>query len=189
MDKLLIKRIAMGGIAVVALAIAAVGGYKALGQPKYAQVVAVKEITETVATPRQECRNVAVQRRAPVSDPARIAGTVIGGLAGGVLGNQIGRGTGNTLATIAGAAGGAYVGNQVQGGMQKNDVVTTTKRSCRTVYDRSERVVGYDVTYRLKDREGVVRTPFRPGATLPVEKGQVVVTAPAAAQPCSSGTC
>ena len=41
-------------------------------------------------------------------------GAVAGGGLGGVLGHQIGGGTGNTVATIAGAAGGAYVGNKVE---------------------------------------------------------------------------
>jgi outer membrane lipoprotein SlyB len=41
-------------------------------------------------------------------------GAVAGGVLGGVLGHQIGGGTGNTVATIAGAAGGAYVGNKVE---------------------------------------------------------------------------
>jgi uncharacterized protein YcfJ len=189
MDKSLMKGIVIGGMGMVALAVAAVGGYKALSQPKFADVVAVKEITETIVTPREECRNVAVQQRTPVSDPARVTGTVIGGLAGGVLGNQIGSGAGNTVATIMGAAGGAYVGNQVQGSMQRSDVVTTTKRRCTTVYDKSQKLVGYDVTYRLKDKEGVVKTSFRPGATLPVEKGKVVVTPPGATQSCEGRTC
>jgi uncharacterized protein YcfJ len=95
-----------------------------------------------------------------------------------VLGNQIGKGTGKTLATVGGAAGGAYVGNQVQKSMQKSDVVTTTKRSCKTVYDKTRKVVGYDVTYRFEGKEGVVRTTFKPGSTLPVKDGQVVLTAP-----------
>jgi uncharacterized protein YcfJ len=103
---------------------------------------------------------------------------VIGGVAGGLLGHQIGGGRGKTVATVAGAAGGAYVGNQVQKSMQKSDVVTTTKRVCKTVYDKSQKVVGYDVTYRLEGKEGVVRTSFKPGATLPVKNGQVVVTPP-----------
>ena len=41
-------------------------------------------------------------------------GAVAGGVLGGVLGHQIGSGTGRTVATIAGAAGGAYVGNTVE---------------------------------------------------------------------------
>jgi outer membrane lipoprotein SlyB len=41
-------------------------------------------------------------------------GMVAGGVLGGVIGHQIGGGRGNTVATIAGAAGGAYVGNEVE---------------------------------------------------------------------------
>ena len=41
-------------------------------------------------------------------------GMVAGGVVGGVIGHQIGGGRGNTVATIAGAAGGAYVGNEVE---------------------------------------------------------------------------
>jgi outer membrane lipoprotein SlyB len=41
-------------------------------------------------------------------------GAVAGGVLGGVIGHQIGGGTGQTVATIAGAAGGAYVGNEVE---------------------------------------------------------------------------
>ena len=41
-------------------------------------------------------------------------GMVAGGVLGGVIGHQIGGGRGNTVATVAGAAGGAYVGNEVE---------------------------------------------------------------------------
>jgi outer membrane lipoprotein SlyB len=41
-------------------------------------------------------------------------GAVIGGVLGGVLGHQIGSGRGNTVATVAGVAGGAVVGNEVE---------------------------------------------------------------------------
>jgi outer membrane lipoprotein SlyB len=41
-------------------------------------------------------------------------GMVAGGVVGGVIGHQIGSGRGNTVATVAGAAGGAYVGNEVE---------------------------------------------------------------------------
>ena len=44
--------------------------------------------------------------QAPVNSPG-ILGTIIGGVAGGVLGHQVGGGTGNTVATIGGAALGA----------------------------------------------------------------------------------
>ena len=41
-------------------------------------------------------------------------GAVAGGVVGGVLGHQIGSGRGNTVATVAGAAGGAYAGNKIE---------------------------------------------------------------------------
>jgi outer membrane lipoprotein SlyB len=41
-------------------------------------------------------------------------GMVAGGVVGGVIGHQIGSGRGNTVATIAGAAGGAYAGNAIE---------------------------------------------------------------------------
>ena len=47
-------------------------------------------------------------------DSNNVAGTIIGGIIGGVIGHQIGNGNGQTAATVVGAAGGAYVGNQVE---------------------------------------------------------------------------
>jgi outer membrane lipoprotein SlyB len=41
-------------------------------------------------------------------------GAILGGVAGGVIGHQFGGGGGNALATIAGAVGGALVGNNIQ---------------------------------------------------------------------------
>lgn len=41
-------------------------------------------------------------------------GAIAGAVVGGVLGNQVGGGTGQTVATVAGAAGGAYVGNEIE---------------------------------------------------------------------------
>ena len=145
----------------------------------HADVIAVKEITKTIRTPREVCEDVQVQEQAPVQDSNRVAGTVIGGVAGGVLGHNLGHGKkGKNIAAAAGAVGGAVVGNQVQKGMQERDTVTTTKRVCHTVYDESQKVVGYKVTYRLEGKEGVVRTSFRPGATLPVKDGKVDVSEP-----------
>jgi len=181
MDKSMIKGVVIGGIAMVVLGAGAVGGYQTLAKPKEAQVLSVKEVMTTVSTPREVCENVAVQRQAPVKDEHRIAGTVVGGLAGGLLGSTIGKGSGKTVATVAGAAAGGYAGNQVQKNMQKNDTVTTTERRCRTVNDKSQKLSGYDVTYRLDGQDATVRTSFKPGATLPVKDGKVDTTAPSGA--------
>ena len=181
MDKSMIKGVVVGGIAMVVLGAGGVTGYKALTQPKFAEVVAVKEITETVVTPREQCGDVQVQHQAQVKDKDRIAGTVVGGLAGGLLGSTVGGGNGKTLATVVGAAAGGYTGNQVQKNMQQKDVVTSTEHRCKTLNEKSQKVVGYSVTYRLGGKDGVVRTSFKPGATLPVVDGRVVTTPPAAA--------
>lgn len=173
----MIKGMAVGGMAMVMLGTGAVGGYKALTKPRFADVVAVRDVVETVTTPRQKCEEVQVQHQAPVKDQHRIAGTVVGGLAGGLLGSTIGGGSGKTIATVAGAAAGGYAGNRVQKNMQEKDVVTKLERRCSTVNDKSQRVVGYDVTYRLDGREGVARMSFKPGAQLPVEDGRVVTMA------------
>ena len=177
MDTSMVKGIAIGGIAMVVLGAGGVTGYRTLTTPAVAEVVAVTEVTEKVVTPREHCEDMQVQHRAPVQDEHRVAGTAIGGIAGGLLGSTIGGGKGKTLATVAGAAAGGYAGNQVQKSMQQRDVVTKTERRCRTVNETSQKLAGYEVTYRLDGRDGVVRMSSRPGATLPVKDGKVVTTA------------
>jgi uncharacterized protein YcfJ len=178
MDKSMMKGFAVGGLAMVVLGAGAVGGYQTLSKPKVADVLAVKEVKTTVVTPREVCENVVVRRQAPVQDEHRVAGTVVGGLAGGLLGSTIGKGSGKTVATVAGAVAGGYAGNQVQKNMQQNDTVASTERRCRTVNDKTQKLLGYDVTYRLDGKDGTVRTSFKPGATLPVKDGRIDTTAP-----------
>lgn len=55
----------------------------------------------------------------PVGNTTVGIGTVAGGVIGGLLGNQVGNGNGKTLATVVGAAGGAYAGNTVEKNMKK----------------------------------------------------------------------
>ena len=85
MDRSMIKGILIGGAAMVAVAAVATTGYRTMTQPKFAEVLAVKEVSETIRTPREECRDVQVQKQAPVKDENRIAGSVIGGVAGVAL--------------------------------------------------------------------------------------------------------
>lgn len=49
---------------------------------------------------------------APVTQNSPV-GIGVGAVVGGLLGNQVGGGNGKTLATIAGALGGGYIGNEV----------------------------------------------------------------------------
>jgi outer membrane lipoprotein SlyB len=69
-------------------------------------------------------------------------GAVAGGVAGGLLGNQIGKGRGNTVATVAGVAGGAYAGHQVEKHMkrtQRYDIIVRMENgSTRTFHQATD---------------------------------------------------
>ena len=54
----------------------------------------------------------AYQQPAPVAQNSPI-GIGVGAVVGGLLGHQVGGGNGKTLATIAGAVGGGYLGNEI----------------------------------------------------------------------------
>lgn len=179
MDKSMIKGVALGGTAMVLLGAGAVTGYKTLTQPRQAEVLAVKEAKQSVNTPQEKCEQVVVQRQAPVQDEKRVAGTVLGGVAGGLLGSQIGGGSGKKAATVAGAAAGAYAGNQVQKGLQQRDTDSATETRCKTVNVRSEKLVGYDVTYRYNGKQDTVRMSYDPGKQIPVVDGKLVLSDPA----------
>lgn len=178
MDTSMIKGLVIGAVSVVALSASGIVGYKTLMRPSYAEVLSVKDIKERVRTPREECQDVPVQKRAAVEDKNRIAGTIIGGVLGGLVGNQIGRGTGNTVATVAGAAAGGYAGNTVQKNMQDKDTVATVEHRCKTVYDTAEKIVGYDVSYRLDGKDGHVQLAYDPGKRIPVKDGKLVIEPP-----------
>jgi uncharacterized protein YcfJ len=173
MNKSLITGLVVGGIAVTAAG--AFAGYQAIDDRRSAEVLSVEPLTKTVRTPRQVCSDEIVTHQAEIKDPKRVTGAVIGAVAGGVLGNQIGDGTGQTVATVAGAAAGGYAGSKIQKNMQENNTTQTVEKRCRTVYDSADRPDGYQVRYRLAGQEGTVRTDRAPGASIPVENGQLVL--------------
>jgi len=146
--------------------------------PKFAQVLHVDTVKQTTRTPREVCSDHVVTHQAPVKDEKRITGTVIGAVVGGVLGNQIGDGRGQKVATAAGAAAGGYAGNKVQQRMQNGNTYTTTEKRCETVYDSNEKIVGYDVRYRLGDQEETVRMDRDPGPQIPVVNGELQLAHP-----------
>lgn len=159
MNKSMLAGIGIGVAA--ALGVAAVASLNVFERgPQYAQVVSATPIKETVKTPRQECRNVTVTHRRPVQDENRITGSVLGAVAGGVIGHQFGGGRGKDVATVVGALGGGYAGNQIQGSLQESDTYTTTQQRCKTVYDKSEKMLGYDVTYKIGDRSSSASPKF-----------------------------
>jgi uncharacterized protein YcfJ len=175
MDKSLLVGTVLG--AVVVTAGGAIAGYNMMNkEPTFAEVVAVKPVTETIKTPRQVCHDEAVTRTAPVKDRHRIAGTAVGAALGGLVGNQFGGGTANKAITAAGVIGGGYAGNKVQQKMQQGNTYTTTETRCETVTDSRQNTIGYDVTYVLDGQQATVRMDHEPGNRIPVENGQLVLT-------------
>jgi outer membrane lipoprotein SlyB len=83
-------------------------------------------------------------------------GAIAGGIVGGIIGNQIGKGATRDLATILGAAGGAYAGNHIE------KSTTESKR--------------YDVVVRFEDGStrsfsGETRPAWLPGDRVRLQNG------------------
>jgi uncharacterized protein YcfJ len=168
--------------AVVAVGATAFAGLKMMHKsPEYADVLKVTPLTKAIHTPRQDCHGETLTHQAPVKDQHQVIGTVAGAVLGGVIGHQIGGGTGRDIATVAGAAGGGYAGNRIQKNLQDKDTYTTTEQKCTTVYDTSEKHLGYEVRYRLNGQEATVKMDHDPGERIPVRDGQLVLDRAAAA--------
>ena len=60
------------------------------------------------------CGSVTDMKTVRIKGEGSGGGAIVGGVLGGVLGHQIGSGRGKDMATVAGAAGGAYAGHQVE---------------------------------------------------------------------------
>ena len=153
----------------------AIGGYQLLKNADYAEVISSTPIIKTTKIPHQECHDETVVHQKPVQDKNRIAGKVIGAVVGGALGNQVGVGNGKKVATVAGAVAGGYAGDKVQGNMQKGDTYTTVEQRCNTTYETREDITGYNVVYRLEEKESSVKLAYDPGKKIPVENGQLVL--------------
>lgn len=175
MDKSMLTGILAG--AAIVTAGGAIAGYQLFkDEPRYATVTDVRPVIETVRTPREVCSDEVVSEQAPVKDRKRVAGAVIGAVVGGVVGNQVGDGDGKKAATVAGAAAGGYAGSKIQKRMQESNTTERVERHCQTVYDLRQETVGYDVSYKLGDEEGVVRMDHDPGTRIPAEDGRLVLS-------------
>ncbi|MDP2398563.1 MAG: glycine zipper 2TM domain-containing protein [Burkholderiales bacterium] len=89
-------------------------------------------------------------------------GMIAGGLAGALLGHQVGGGSGKQIATVAGAAGGAYAGNEVEKRMKtaKHYEVITRLESGGTQATPFETDPGFRVGDKVKvENNTLVRNP------------------------------
>ena len=103
-----------------------------------------------------DCGVIESIRVAQVEGQGSGLGAAAGGVTGAIIGNQIGHGSGRTIATIAGAAGGAYAGNAIEKNMKKHTVYRVTLRmddgSLRTLSQRE--APGYSVGDRVRVANG-----------------------------------
>lgn len=178
MDKSLLLGL-IGG-AVAATAVAGIAGYTMMhhNEPDYAQVISVQEVDQTNRHAHKVCEQQPVTREAPVADQNRIAGTAVGAVLGGLLGDQIGNGNGRTVAALAGAAAGGYAGNTVQHDIQRSDQRTVMETRCHTEYSDQKNIQGYNVTYQLGSKQGMVHMNYNPGPRIPVKDGQLQLDTP-----------
>ena len=80
-----------------------------------------------------------IERVQQQNNPAGIgAGTIAGAVIGGILGNQVGGGSGQTAATVLGAAGGAYAGHNLE---NRNQTTTEAYRISIRMQDGSYQTV------------------------------------------------
>lgn len=101
-----------------------------------------------------ECGTVTDVKTVKKEGEASGAGAVIGGIAGGVLGHQVGSGRGKDVATVAGAAGGAYAGHQIE----KNKNASTSYVVYVKMEDGASRSFTYSqpTSYKIGDKVKIV---------------------------------
>ena len=108
-------------------------------------------VSSRIAAVCNNCGTITSVRAVKHQGEAGVVGPLAGGAIGGLVGSQIGGGSGKTLATIAGAAGGAAIGTEVE--------------------RRSKSTVSYVVGVRLND--GTTRS-FTYGSAPGVQEGDKV---------------
>jgi uncharacterized protein YcfJ len=143
---------------------------------RYAKVVSVDPVRQSVSNPKQVCHDETVTHTAPPKDQHRIAGTAIGAVVGGLVGNQVGSGKGRQLATVAGAVGGGYAGNRIEANHQRGQVTSSVERRCSTVSNTSSKIVAYDVRYVYNGVTRTVRMDHDPGDRVQVQEGVTAVS-------------
>lgn len=87
---------------------------QALAAARQRQVAAGKPAPAPVQPVCLDCGQVVAVHQVEKKGEGSAVGLIAGGVAGAVLGHQVGGGRGKDLATIAGAAGGAYAGREVE---------------------------------------------------------------------------
>lgn len=118
----------------------------------------ITSVRAVVGPPNQRCW---MERQQVQSAPSQnVGGALLGGLIGGVLGHQVGGGSGKDIATVAGAVGGAVVGNNLAGGNSNVGPVTRDVQRCETTQNATPDF--WDVTYNYRGAEHHVQMSAPP---------------------------
>jgi len=108
------------------------------------------------------CGTIEAIRTVEVKGAGTGLGAVAGGVTGALVGNQIGRGKGNTAMTILGAAGGTFVGNEIEKNVKKHYSYRVTVRmddgSFRTVSQSAAPALAVGQRVRIVDGAVVARS-------------------------------
>ena len=80
----------------------------------------------TTAASCPDCAQVVAVSQTEKAGEGSAVGMITGGVVGAVLGHQLGGGFGKDLATVAGAAGGAYAGKEIEKRTNTHKVWTVT---------------------------------------------------------------
>jgi outer membrane lipoprotein SlyB len=114
---------------------------------------------DSVPPPCLNCGTIDSVREVAQPGEGSGLGAVAGGVVGGLLGSQVGGGSGKTIATVLGVAGGAYAGHEIEKARKK-----TTR---------------HEITVRMSD--GTLRTltqdsvpAWRSGDRVRIENGALV---------------
>ena len=150
----------------------------------YATVIGTEPVRETTttSTPREVCEDVVVQERLPERD-----GNAGGTVAGAVIGNQVdkrhvGGKVVNRTERQCHTENATSESSRVTGynvTYRNPDGTTGTMRmdskpGTRIAMGTTDKVIGYDVTYRFEGQDKTIRMDQKPGERLPVIDGQVV---------------
>jgi uncharacterized protein YcfJ len=189
------KPLLMAAVAIAALLSAgAVASYVVWKNPSYAEVVSVEPVRQTVSTPEKVCTDEQVVRRRPIPEEVQDSdrrdnetkqekddrGTVVSRAAR----RPVGTGTGSTVVAGRGAVADGHVESdrhavvpevKAQKKIRPKDTYAATVRQCKTITQLSEKVVAYDVRYRLRGKTSKVRMDHDPGKRIPVRNGKLAV--------------
>ena len=122
-----------------------------------AVVIEVQPIYESIVV-GQNCQPAYVQQ----APQANVGGAIVGAVIGGAIGSRFGGGNGNRLMTAAGAATGAVIGGQPQGGQVQQTV------RCTPILQQRQTANAYIAEFNGMRFSGSTYRPLRVGDVVAV---------------------